>query len=195
MTAEQNVGPRDIGIPVFQIGRHEPDASAARLKAATKEVRGLAKELGNIGSKYHYTDLGARVLKSGEVVIEVALHRDGGSGTFMIEINDAGLEKEPQLPGIVYRWETTDQDGNPLSGDIFYKASQEDRRPLVRNKQKVSPGQIVLWGMANKQDTPIAARDEGEVNIMVKDGQHVEHGDILFYIKPTQAEKDETTQS
>lgn len=185
----------DIGIPIFHIGRYEPDASAARLKAASREVRDLARELEGIGRKHNYTDLGARVRKSGEIVIEVALHREDGSGAFMIEVNDEGLEKEPQLPGVVYRWETTDQDGNPLSGDVFYKASQEDRRPLVRNKQKVAPGQVVLWGLANKQDTPISARDEGEINILIKDGQHVKHGDPLFYIKPTRTEKDETTTS
>ena len=188
---------RNLGIPNFHIGRQEPDMAAARLKAATKEAKDLVKELGKLGKKFGYSDVGARVLKQGEVTIEAALHRDEGSGALVVEIDDRGLAREKMKPqGIIYTWETTDRDGNPIGGDIFYKANQDDRNPLVKNRQKVAPGQVVLWGLAQKIDTPIPARDEGEINIVVGDGQHVEHGEILFYIKPTnQPRREDATKS
>ncbi len=73
---------------------------------------------------------------------------------------------------------------NSLMVGVFYQASSPSSEPFVKLGDKVEKGQVVCIVEAMKLMNEIVATETGEiVEICVKDGEMVEYGQPLFYIK------------
>jgi acetyl-CoA carboxylase biotin carboxyl carrier protein len=75
----------------------------------------------------------------------------------------------------------------PLTG-VFYRADAPDVPPFVEVGGSVEEGQVVGLIEAMKIFSPIEASMAGTVvEVLVKNGQLVQHGDVLMYVVPSSA--------
>lgn len=74
----------------------------------------------------------------------------------------------------------------PLTG-VFYRADAPDTPPFVEVGGTVEEGQVVGLIEAMKIFSPIESTLAGTVvEVLVKNGQLVQHGDVLMYVVPAQ---------
>jgi len=111
------------------------------------------------------------VKEGGDTVVELPVQREGGEARVVLEKREEPEEKLYEIKA-------------PLVG-TFYRSPKPGAPPFVEVGDHITAGQVVCLIEAMKLFNEIKSEISGTVvKVLVEDGKPVQHGQVIFLVKP-----------
>lgn len=147
---------------------------------AIKELAKLLDETGLTEIEVADGDKGIRVSKGGGMVVAAGAHTSG------VPVNMPSDPTTPQLASMESDTTAHSHPGavtSPMVGTVYLQG-EPGAPPFVSKGANVQAGETLIIIEAMKVMNPIKAEKSGTVTqVLVKDGQPVEYGDVLMVIE------------